>query len=146
MTYSFANKHEKKVQSLPLIECNVCQMKFKMYRELKSHMKTAHTGPQPFSCMTCKATFSQTVSLQLHIATVHLGKKPEDCSISYNKTKRHIEIIHERKSFGKKQDKEPKKFNDSPKNEQDMDLYVQCDTESMPHKHIANESVDPLAM
>jgi len=60
--------------------CAVCNQKFAMPSNLKSHMMNFHTGEQPFICEVCSKKFTTSSQLKCHVHC-HKGEGPFSCKV-----------------------------------------------------------------
>ena len=55
--------------------CPICDLKFKKYTFLKSHMRLIHTGQKLFTCTICEKKFALKIFLERHLTKGQLISK-----------------------------------------------------------------------
>ena len=81
MIYSEQNKSLKEQQTDILQQrkghliCPICDLKFKNYIYLKSHMQLIHTGQKLFTCTICEKKFALKIFLERHLTKGQLISK-----------------------------------------------------------------------
>ena len=80
MLFNCSKFHEKNKQ----FACTLCDGKFSLKSNLKSHVITVHD--KPFTCQHCDKVFKDNRQFKWHIATLHGGKLTiDDILFSFKK-------------------------------------------------------------
>lgn len=74
----------QEVYSVTSLDCDVCNLAFESYEELREHKQT-HTDKRPYVCPICQKSFRHLNVLKTH-SRVHTGEKPFKCK---NTTKKN---------------------------------------------------------
>ena len=56
-------------------QCNMCESKFKLERNLKRHILCVHDNQKPLKCLLCEEAFNLKHNLSIHVKRVHEENK-----------------------------------------------------------------------